>query len=239
VDARLAAAIVETLAAATRSEQRAAADAIAPQLDALPVLADALRAALDDPRQRLRWGVAYVLGRASASSPRRLWPAVREAMALPDGDQRWAAAELATTLARQDAAVADAVTEATGDATPVLRRMALYALRDLAGAGLGETARRALGDPDATVRLAALAALVAAPDDPESREAGARLAAARVADDPDPGVRRAAAATLGRLGVAVPEVAAVLDGAAKASDASLARAAREAIRRLAGKSPER
>lgn len=234
VDARLATAIVETLSSPSRSEQRAAADAIAGMLEALPAVIVALEAALDDSRQRMRWGAAYTLGRASASSPGRLWPAVREAMSLEDGDQRWAAAELATLLARSDASVTAAMQEAAADGPPVLRRMALYALRDLAGPDLGETARRALGDPDATVRLAALAAMLAAPEAGPAREASARLACSLLAADPDPGVRRAAAATLGRLGVALPEVSTALDDAAVAADASLARAARDARDRLAG-----
>ena len=234
VDAALAAAVVETLASPSRSEQRLAAETMAPLANALPAIEHALDAALDDPRQRLRWGAAFTLGRARASRPGRLWPATREAMALHDGDQRWAATELATRLARADDEVADGLREAAGDDSPVLRRMALYGLRDLAAPDLGDAARQALEDVDAKVRLAALAALVAAPGDDSQRARSAVLVASRVAADPDPGVRRAAAATLGRLGVSLPEVTTALAAAAESTDEALARAALAAGRQLGG-----
>jgi HEAT repeat protein len=233
LDARLAAALVEMLASPSRGEQRAAAEVVAALASRHAPLAAALDAALDDPRQRLRWGAAFTLGRASAAPPRRLWPAVREAMALEDGDQRWAAAELATRLAREDEAVAAAMREAARDPSALLRRMALYGLRDLAPPDLGRTALAALDDPDATVRLAALAALVGSPAAPEERARAAAVVTGRLAADPDAGVRRAAAATLGRLGVPTPEVRSALDTASDSPDESLARAARGARERLA------
>lgn len=234
VDDALAAAVVETLANPVRAEQRRAAETVASLAATIPAIARALEAALDDPRQRLRWGAAFTAGRARASSPGRLWPAVREAMSIEDGDQRWAAAELATRLASADGAIADRLREAVFADPPVLRRMALYGLRDLAAPDLGDTARRALDDGDSSVRLAALAGLVAAPDRDGDRERSARLVAARVAADPDPGVRRAAAAALGRLGVALPEVTAALLAASGSPDAALARAAVGARRLLDG-----
>jgi HEAT repeat protein len=233
VDATLAAAMVAVLASESRTEQRAAAEALAPLVEALPVLEGALDAALADPRQRLRWGAAFTLARAGRGTPRRLWPAAREALSLADGDQRWAAAELAARLARTDPGIAKSLHAAARDPSAVLRRMALYCLREIDAAGLGEVARHALGDPEATVRLAALAALVAAaPRDLVDRDATAQRTAQQMAEDPDPGVRRAAAAALGRLGSSHPQVAEALVAAAASPDSSLARAARNALDRL-------
>jgi len=53
-----------------------------------------------------------------------------------------------------------------------------------------------------------------------------------LASDPDAGVRRAAAATLGKLGTTTPEALAALRTAARADDGSLARAATSALRIL-------
>jgi len=52
-------------------------------------------------------------------------------------------------------------------------------------------------------------------------------------DDPDGGVRRAAAVALGELGTGSEEVMAALHAAAASEDASLTRAAQRALRLLA------
>jgi HEAT repeat protein len=116
-----------------------------------------------------------------------------------------------------------------GEGNAPQRKMALYCLRDL-GTGDAEelaAARRALGDREPGVRLAAIAMLAArAP-----RAAAADVAAC--VRDADPGVRRAAAATLGALGVRDAVIVDALTAASRSDDASLARAAAGALRRLA------
>jgi HEAT repeat protein len=193
----------------------------------------ALAGALRAPGQRLRWGAAYTLGRASLAGP-EVWPAVREAMALDDGDQRWAAAELGCALVRRHPALGAELRAALGTESATLRKMALYCLRDLAADDAPALARAALADPDAGVRLAAVA--TAAGTAPGSAHAGSCAAglARAVAADPDPGVRRAAAAALGKLGVAADDVLRCLDEASQSPDQSLARAARSALRTLSG-----
>ncbi|HZR80239.1 MAG TPA: HEAT repeat domain-containing protein [Candidatus Binatia bacterium] len=234
VDVALAEAIVRVLASETRSDQRRAADAIAPLAARTPVVAAALARALAAPSPRLRWGAAFTLGCALAEPSPDLWPAAREAMALADGDQRWAAVELAARVARAHPAVAREVVAALQDPSPTLRKMVLYCLREVAPAGLAAEARRALDDPDAGVRLAALAAISLSPGDDRERTASATAVADRVARDPDPGVRRASAVALGKLGDRSPAVVAALDAATAGPDASLARAARDALARLRG-----
>lgn len=233
VDARLARALVATLASERRSEQRRAADVLAP----IAVCAEPLRAALTEalrhPSQRVRWGAAYTLGRASCAPP-DAWPVVREAMELADGDQRWAAAELACGLARRHPEVAGELRAALAAGTPTLRRMALYCLRDLAAEDGPALARCAFGDADVGVRLAAVsAASRAAPGSAEAASSAAALARL-VEADPEPGVRRAAAAALGRLAVREASVLRALEDAAAGPDPSLARAARGALHALAG-----
>jgi HEAT repeats/HEAT repeat len=236
VDTELARLLVTPLGSPSRSEQRAAAESIAPLARRAPELARALDDALVSTSQRLRWGAAFTIARAQGDPPRRLWPAAREAMNLPDGDQRWAACELACRLARVHPEVLEGLRTSLGDDSPVLRRMALYALRELRPRELGQLARDRLADADPGVRLAALSAIVDAPGATEECERSADAVAAVLCDDPSPGVRRAAAAALGRL--AAPSVAALaaLDAAAASSDASLARAARDAAARLRGPS---
>jgi len=237
IDAELARALVGLLADPKRSGQRAAADALAPIAGTSRVLGEALHAALHASDQRLRWGAAYAIGHSDLRSP-AIWPALREAMALADGDQRWAAAELACSLAREST---DAMVELRGTlsaAQPTLRKMGLYCLRDLGHGDLGSAAVAALADPDAGVRLAALSALVRAQPDRAGRRSEWADRVARVSvTDADPGVRRAAVAALGKLGVRSPGVLDALATAERDRDPSLGRAAAGARRDLAASDP--
>jgi HEAT repeat protein len=229
IDAELARALVRALDHPHRTRQREAAESL---LDLIPdalELEGALRAALGDRSARLRWGAAYVLGRAGRPPP-EVWPAVAETLALDDGDQRWAAAELACRIVRATPELRAALRPGLAAASATERKMTLYCLRDLADPALGALARERLHDDDAGVRLAALAGLVrVAPS-----EENALAVADRLAADPDAGVRRAAAAALARVGVDHGEVRAALEAAARSADTSLARAARQAIAALGG-----
>ena len=232
IDDTLAGALVATLTASQRSQQRAAADTLATLVETVPPLVAALERALTVPEQRLRWGAAYTLGHSCARSA-AIWPAVREAMALEDGDQRWAAAELACLLARDDPEVRHGIESAASAPDTTVRKMALYCLRDLAPPVRVELALGALADGDAGVRLAALALIVRVTGREARRRSAARVAE-MVESDPSPGVRRAAAAALGRLGVASPSVLEALARAESNPDRSLARAAAAARRELGG-----
>jgi len=231
VDGDLADVLVASLASERRSEQRHAAEVIARLAPDSAALLAALRRALGDASARLRWGAAYTLGHALPPGP-ELWPAARETLELDDGDQRWAAAELACAIARAHPSVLVEIRQELGASSATLRKMCLYCLRDLGEADAPRWARALLDDGDAGVRLAALATVARATPASEDARAAAERLAAMLPDDPDLGVRRAAAATLGKLGAASITVLAALRTAAAASDASLARAALGALRTL-------
>lgn len=230
IDEHIARALLVPLGSSNRTEQRHTADLLAPLAESVPALAAVLREALSSPDARLRWGAAYTIGRTRAT--RELWPSALETMRLEDGDQRWAAAELACRIVRDDPSMRAAIRGALADPSPTLRKMVLYCLRDLGDPGTAEAALELLADADSGVRLAALAALTAAGLDQRQAAATAGHVAALLTADHDAGVRRAAAVALGKLGAADPEIVAALRSATRSTDASLARAAAGALRSL-------
>ena len=169
---------------------------------------------------RARWGAAYALSLLQRLQFEAL-PTLFEVVALDDGDLRWAASELIKQLAAVDRErVVAALLVAARDPGPQ-RKMALYCLRDLGVAESSDIALAALTDPHLETRLAAVALLAKVHRDPSS--AARRIAA--LVDDADPRMQRVAAATLGNLGISLPEVLAALDRAEASSDDSLRRAA--------------
>lgn len=236
IDARLSGALVLLLGDPSRTRQRRAADALGPLVPHAPALAKALRAALSALEPRLRWGAAYTLGHALRPPTADLWPAVRETLSLEDGDQRWAAAELTCELARHHPTIRDDVAETARTGSATMRRMALYCLRDLGDPDLLAIACEGLSDASPGVRLAALAAGTRAErSESESTDLALRVAAL-VERDGDAGVRRAAAATLGRIACPSERARTALRTAANSPDPSLARAARAALQRLESES---
>lgn len=233
IDARVASALVLLLGDPSRTRQRRAADALKGLVADAPALADALHAALTALDPRLRWGAAYTIGHALHPPGENLWPAVRETLSLDDGDQRWAAAELTCELARHHPTVRADILAAVAEGSATMRRMLLYCLRDLEDPDLRRVVDARLEDEDAGVRLAALSAGVQAVRPGTGADTLATRIAPLVASDPDPGVRRAAAATLGRLGDPTASALEALENAAASDDESLARAARAALTRLA------
>jgi HEAT repeat protein len=224
------AALVACLGAERKAVQRRAADALAVARED-PRVAPAVNAALNSPDARLRWGAAFALGAIGTLTIDAL-PALCEALESPDGDLRWAAHDLLVRLGHQHPVVRTALLGLAAGSDPVVRKMALYCLRDLGAAGdqLVSLLEGALASPDAPLRLAALSALVHM----KPPASGAAAIASRcLAADPDHGVRRAAAIALGHLGNRAPEIFDQLRRAAEhASDHSLARAARAALTRL-------
>ena len=232
IDRPVASALVLLLGDPSRTRQRRTADVCAHLAPAAPELQRALESALGALDPRLRWGAAYTLGHTEHPPSARLWPAVRETLSLEDGDQRWAAAELTCALASEHPSVRDDVVDAAQTGSATMRRMLLYCLRDMNDPSLTDIATARLSDPEAGVRLAALAALATV----EREDAPAPALADRIAklmeNDSDAGVRRAAAAALGKLGTASPESIAALTRAQDSADQSLARAAKNALSRL-------
>lgn len=220
------AALADALGAADKASQRRAADEFVSLAARGIAVEAALHAALVSGCARQRWGAAFTLARLG-SLPRGAIPVLLEALGMPDGDVRWAAADI---LIRQGMAAGAALAALARDGAPAQRKMALYCLRELGAwtAATDALARGALADADAGVRLAAMASLARQALD----RAAASAAVSLLLRDPVPGVRRAAAVTLGRLGVDLPAVRAALETAAAGNDPWLARAAAGALGRL-------
>ncbi|MEO6026253.1 MAG: HEAT repeat domain-containing protein [Candidatus Binatia bacterium] len=234
LDATTIAAVVACLATPMKAVQRGAAELLA-QVDAAarPTVVERLRSAIGSDEVALRWGATYALGRIGLAEPTMIAPLV-EALGAPDGDQRWAAADLMVTCARVhfQPVLAALLLAATDDA-PDRRKMVLYVLRDVAPADPAVHAAtvRGLGDSAVGVRFAALAALLRLEPRPDDACA---LVLDRVRLDVDPGLRRAALAALGSVGRGVSAVDAALTDAEASDDVSVRRAAGLARRRLAG-----
>ncbi|HUA33666.1 MAG TPA: HEAT repeat domain-containing protein [Candidatus Binataceae bacterium] len=227
-------ALARCLGAESKAIQRRAADAFA-----AIALHDnraqlKLREVLDSSDLRARWPAAYALARLGAGEhAHHAADALFAALANDDGDVRWAASGLVLLLgeANRETVIGRLLTLAHDD-NAVARRMALYCLRDLRASGPAvleaiESASRAGSHH---LRLAALAALVRLEN---SREAAAEIALRCLESDPDPGVRRAAAATLGTIANSSPRMRAALERAASTEgDESMQRAARSALTRM-------
>lgn len=229
VDAELATALVALFEQPGRTQQRHLADALQPLARQNTAVYEALKDALAASNDSLRWGAAFTLGHAFGPSP-AIARTILQVLGQEDGDSRWAAAELACGLARLSEDFTNELRAATRAQTATLRRMALYCLRDLKVPDLCALAREGLNDPTSHGRMAALSALVAAAPDAVANEALVGPIGRLIEDDPDPGVRRAAAATLGRLGA--PAARRILEQASASADPSLARAAAGALRKL-------
>jgi HEAT repeat protein len=227
-------ALVACLGDAAKAIQRPAADACRALAAHGVAVAPLLETALGSTDPRLRFGAAYALVRLGPAAPAAALSALLEALALDDGDVRWAAAELICRTEPRAAAIAGLLPLVRAG-NPPQRKMALYCLRDLAAAGdeFEHATLAALGDSDGGVRLAAMATLARlAHDRPRAAE---KLVQAL--DAHDPRERRAAAAALGDLGIGSEPVRAALEAAAQSTDASLRRAAERSLARLAAREP--
>lgn len=219
--------LVGCLGASTKAVQRRAAEALAVLAAAGVSVRDAIAPVLTAPVLRTRFGGAYALS-LLGTTPVACVPVLLDALGTDDGDLRWAAATI--LLPFGTAVLLEPLRGLLRDGNTAQRKMALYCLRDLAPTpvGVDPELAAALADPDAPVRLAAMAALARLGVD---RAAVAR-ALTPLLDDADVGVRRAAAATLGRVGVGNEQVRAALARAAAGDDPPLARAAAAALTRL-------
>jgi HEAT repeat protein len=226
-------ALIENLCFPGKSVQRHAADALAVAAARNPAVVARLTAMLDAPQPRARWVAAYALGRIEGALDLRACAALLDAFADDDGDVRWAALELLVRLGRRYRdAIRERLLMAQQNAAVNRRKMSIYALRDLAifdGAAVSAVCAACAG-ADTQVTLAALSFL---------KEAGADGRAvvdavvACLESSRDPGVRRAAAFTLGYLGDHSQRVLSALDEAANtADDASLSKTARRSLDRL-------
>ncbi len=224
--------MVECLGAGRKVVQRRAADALATVAPHDHRVAAALRAALDSGDPRMRWGAAYTLGSVGGALDSRAQKALLEALANPDGDLRWAAADLIVRLGVESRdEIRRGLVSLANHADHNARKMAIYCLRDLkiGDPEVRATVERASRAAEASVRLAALSLLAHLPD---AGGEAAQIALRCLKSDPQPGVRRAAAIALGRLGANRPIVAQALERATHDDDPLLSKAARQALRKL-------
>ena len=222
------------LAHARKAISRLAAERLAQAVRDDPSLRARVASLLSSAEPRERWGAAYTLAQLE-EAPRDAIPALLDALASSDGDVRWASARLVVRAIRHRPELGETLRPLVRAASALQRKMALYCLRDLGGTPTVDATliAAALADADAAVRLAAMSAAVAI--FPHTAEAADLLAP--LLGDVEPGVRRAAAATLGQLGVTTPAVHARLTCATTSGDAMLERTARQALSRLAGAAP--
>ncbi len=174
---------------------RAASEALAKLAPDHEVVAELLRRALHGDDPRLRWGAAFTKARLAPPEP-ALLPALVDALASSESDVRWAAARILVDLGRlHNEALPVAVGLARTDPNPVVRRMALFCLRELAPEETVtvDALLQASQDSDRQVRRAALASMAALRAPP--RKIAERLTQV-LDDDPDPAARRLAAAAL-------------------------------------------
>jgi HEAT repeat protein len=225
------AALADCLADGRKAVQRRAAECLASLAERGVAIRDALRGRLVEGSLGARWAAAYALSLAGFRDHETL-ETLLEVLGAPDGDLRWAAADLLQRAAASDRAwVIDRLNRvAEGEGSAAARKMAFYALRtlDARDPRTVAAAERAIDAEDMDLRLAALSAY--------ARLCGDRIAAAlriaRLIADADERVRRAAAATVGALGVRRPEVLSALDEARASADSSLRRAAERSLRLL-------
>jgi HEAT repeat protein len=214
---------------------RRACDEIAARLPEDPELRAELLERIRTAPPRARFAAAWALSRVERPSLRML-PALLDALADPDGDVRWAAVQLLVDLGRLQGEVLPVLLHAAGvEGASPRRRMALYALRELAPDDPRTHARvrEALDDHDPELRRAALSSVAKlAETDPEWTE----RALSALAHEADPRMRRIATVVVASLAARHPESAAAcraaLEEATRSPDPLLARSAAQALARL-------
>lgn len=239
LDSDFVAALLPQLSHSNQEIRRRSADVLAHAL-ARGVGVSITRACLDSSDPALRWGVAFAFSRAGCADE-SVFVAALGTLGAADGDLRWAACEMVCSLApTYDPAFERIRACAAEPGAPAesLRKAALYCLRDLK-ADCSALFVTSLSDPSTAVRLAAMAALGRMPRRGVVLGEVDRLAVIEalrrcLAEDPDHGVRRTAAVTLGAWAQGDADLVAVLrdvEERSRAEDAQLAHAALMGLRR--------
>lgn len=234
--------LIEKLGSLERAAQRSACEDALKRLGEDPSFQRELLRVLGGGTRRARFSSAFVLFRAGRVGL-RLLPALLDALELEDGDLRWSAAHMLAMLGRAHGEVFPVLLyEARGSESALRRRMAVYVLREL-GPEREETRAlllEALGDPEPSVRRAALSSLAKLVE-PDARCLERTLSI--LGSDVDPRMRRIAAVVLPHLVASHPDLRdaarRALDAARGAPDVGLARAAEAALARLEPRAPRR
>jgi HEAT repeat protein len=228
-------ALGDCIRASSKAVQRRAIDALAAFEAGGDIrVVELLKLAMAGEDRRARWGAAYALGQIGNDAfAVNASGALIEALADDDGDIRWAAALLLVRLGRDyPAEIRAQLLDLAENGNPNARKMALYCIRDrgFSGDDVIAIVARSMRDSSVHVRLAGLAVLARIEAEVDS---AAHLVLECLESDPDPGVRRAAAATLGnRSGASDRAMEALRAAARNSEDGSMQRAARSALERL-------
>lgn len=177
---------------------RAAVDQLIPLAAERPRLREILNQRLVDAGHRNYWPVAYILGHLP-QPPAAAIESLLDALGHREPDIRWAIALLLIRIAKQDANLVDSLIHLCATGTITQKRMALYSLRDLTLSDPVSSAAllKALGDSDATVRVAATISLKLRSD---LNDAGKTILLQTYLKDSEAKVRNAAAIALANLG---------------------------------------
>ena len=228
--------LVEDLGSEDRRLQRSACDAVREKIGTEPEWKRVLQDLLGSPDPIARFSAAWVLAHAGHDDL-RLLPALLDSLELEDGDLRWSATHLLVTLGHRHPEVYPVLLQVTAEAgsSAMRRRMALYALRELAPDRVETAAafRAALDDASDEVRRAALVSFGKLLE-PGKQGVARAIEIARA--DRDERLRRIAVAVLPDLAQREVElrdaIATLLGTLSSDPDASLAQAARMAASRL-------
>jgi HEAT repeat protein len=228
MDADEIAELIQSLGYSDKKIIRQSVDALVALAANRPELRGEVAAAMARAPADKRWPMAYVLAQIAPLDD-ACFAALKDALDTTDPDIRWAVVVLLVRLAKERGGdVAARLIALTQSGTPTQRRMAVYALRDIASndAASQQAVRNALGDADAMVRVAALTSLKVFPD----------LAPAVVGEilrmldgDPDVRVRATAAMALAQSGMKSKAIRNALEAAAGGGDANVAKAAKAAL----------
>jgi HEAT repeat protein len=225
--------LLDRLGAPERDVQRRACDEALARMRADPRFGDELRRLLREGPALARFGAAFTLFREGGRVGLALLPALLDSLDLADGDLRWEATHMLVVLGRMHGEVLPVLIDTARTApSPIRRRMAFYALRELAPERdeTRDAMIAGLDDGSAEVRHAALSSISKLHEPgPELRDRVLEL----LSSSPDVRARRIAAVLL--PGLVSPSLArAALERAAADGDPALARAAALALRRLVG-----
>ena len=232
----LAGALSEILGDPVKAVGRAASDALVEMSSSAEGVHEPVREALHSSDPKRRWRAAFTAARMAPPEP-RLLPALVDGLGSLDGDVRWASTRVIVEMGRLHGEVLPIMVGLVrrGE-SPVVRRMATFALREMAP-GRPEAAHvllEAVSDDDLHVRRAATTAMASLEKPP--RPVVERLLEA-LREDPDAATRRLAALALGELGAADPgmlpeEAPDALADAGASEDLDLRRAVDRALSRL-------
>jgi len=240
----LADALGEALGDPEKAVARAASDALVEIATRIGGIESAIRAALRSELPSRRWTAALTAARIRPPGPWLLPPLV-EALGSPDGDLRWAAARAIVETGRLHGEVLPLLLAMVRSGEPaVRRRMAIYALRELAPDRIeaAEALLDATRDSDLQVRRAAFTAMAALTVRLPGLEK--RLLEA-IREDDDAAGRRLAALAMGEIGSRNPgaisdeAIRQLRDAEPLCPDPDLRRALQRALARIAPSSPSR